>query len=146
MRIQRSMLVLLIGSVVLLLVGVLVAVVTAHRPSATFPVGSPQATVAGYLRLLQDGQVDDAYAMTAFTEPTMTRERYHMAFDRWSQQPHRATLLRATVTTDQATVTVDIATFTASLFGTADHSSEQTFTLLLRQGAWQITGPTYLFG
>jgi hypothetical protein len=143
---QRSMLVMLIGTVVLLLAGVLVALVTAHRTPTTFPAGSPQATVATYLRLLQDGQVDDAYAMAAFDQPTMTRERYHQAFDHWNQQPHRVTLLRTTVTTDQATVTVEISTFTSTLLGAGDHSSQQTFTLLLRQGHWLVTGPPYLFG
>ena len=146
MRMQRSILVPLIGTVVVLLVGVIVAVVTAHRPGTTFPTGSPQATVASYLRLLQDGQVDEAYALTAFDQPAMTRERFHMAFDHWSQQPHRVTLLRSTATTDQATVTVEVSTFTSNLLGAGDHSSQQTFTLLLRQGHWLVTGPTYLFG
>ncbi|MGI8914712.1 MAG: hypothetical protein ACR2JY_13195 [Chloroflexota bacterium] len=144
MRLQRSIVILLVGAVGLMLAGVVVAILTSRQPAATFPAGSPAAAVATYLRLLQNGQVDEAYAMTAFDQPTMTRERYHEQFDHWSQQPHRVTLLRTTVTGDQATVTVETSTFRPSLFGAADATAQQAIILVRRQGNWLISGPEYL--
>lgn len=146
MRIPRSMVVLLVGAVGLLVAGVIVAIVSSDRPATTFPVGSPEATVATYLRLLQNGQVDEAYTMTAFTQPTITREDYHQRFEYWTQQPHRVTLLRTSTTGDQATVTVETSTFRPGLFEADDSTVQQTFTLVRRQGNWLITGPDYLNG
>jgi hypothetical protein len=145
-RIPRSMVVLLVGAVGLLVAGVIVAIVSSNRPATTFPAGSPEATVATYLRLLQNGQVDEAYTMTAFTQPTITREDYHQRFEYWTQQPHRVTLLRTSTTGDQATVTVETSTFRPGLFEADDSTVQQTFTLVRRQGNWLITGPDYLNG
>jgi hypothetical protein len=147
------------GVVVLLLAGVTMTIIIARLPAATFPADSPQATVASYLRLLQSGQVDEAYALTAF-EPTpapppygapypvgapMTREAFHQAFDAWSQTPHQVVLLRSSVSGNNASVTVETATFSPDLFGGGDRRSQQTFTLVRQNGAWRITGPSYLY-
>jgi hypothetical protein len=145
-RIPRSMMVLLVGAAGLLVAGVLVAIVSSHRPATTFPADSPEAAVASYLRLLQDGQVDEAYMMTAFTQPTITREDYHQRFDSWSEQPHRVTLVRSSTAGDLATVTVETSTFRPGLFGADDSTVQQTVTLVRRQGNWLITGPGYLNG
>ena len=112
--------------------------------------------VADYLRLLQNGQVDEAYALTAF-EPApipapygppylapTTREGFHQAFDAWSQTPHQVVLLRSSVTGDRASVTVEVATFSPDVLGGGDRRSQQTFTLVRQNGAWRITGPSYL--
>jgi len=145
------------GVAVLLLAGVAVAVIVSRQPAATFPPDSPQAAVADYLRLLQNGQVDEAYALTAF-EPApipapygppylapTTREGFHQAFDAWSQTPHQVVLLRSSVTGDRASVTVEIATFSPDVLGGGDRRSQQTFTLIRQDGAWRITGPSYLY-
>jgi hypothetical protein len=145
-RIPRSIVILLAGAAGLLVAGVTVAVVTSHQPATTFPAGSPEAAVATYLRLLQNGQVDEAYAMTAFAQPTITREDYHQRFDYWSEQPHRVTLVRTSIAGDQAAVTVETSTFRPGLFGADDNTVQQTITLVRRQGNWLITGPDYLNG
>lgn len=148
MRMQRSMAILIAGVAVLLLIGVVFALVASRRPETTFPPDSPEGTVATYLRLLQDGQVDEAYALTALEDARpMTLEDFHRQFDRWSQTPHRVTLLRSNAASERASVTVEISTFSSApgLFETADRTSQQTFTLVRREGTWLITGPRYLY-
>jgi hypothetical protein len=151
MRVQRSMAFAIGGVALLVLVGVALTTIAARRPEASFAPDSPEGTVATYLRLLEQGQVDEAYAMTAleesrsFPEPRMTREQFHRQFDRWSATPRRVTLLRTTMTGDVASVTVDIATFAPGPFGVDDRSAQQTFTLVRREGRWLITGPAYLY-
>jgi hypothetical protein len=154
MWVQRS-LVILIGVVVaLLLAGGVFAVVASRQPEASFPPGSPEETVATYLRLLQDGRLEEAHALTAFEQPREghgpgTREGFVERFERWSETPHRVTLLRASTAGDSATVTVEISAFRPGTvggpFSAPESTAQQTFTLVRRDGAWRITGPTYLY-
>src|SRR5207244_11061094 len=65
MRVQRSIAILIGAVAVLLLAGIILALVATRRPEASFPPDSAEGTVATYLRLLQDGRVDEAYDMTA---------------------------------------------------------------------------------
>ena len=142
MRMYRSLLVLLGGAGALLAAGVVVALVAVRQPETAYPAHSPQGTVANYLRLLQDGRVDTAYALVAMD---VDRERFHEQFDSWGQTPHRVTLLQADTSGPEARVTVEIATFSAGPFGASDRTSRQTFTLVRQGGAWRITGPEYLY-
>ena len=142
MRMYRSLLVLLGGAAALLAAGVVVALVAVRQPEMAYPAHSPQGTVATYLRLLQDGKVDTAYALVAMD---VDRERFHEQFDTWSQTPHRVTLLQADTNGPDASVTVEIAAFSAGAFGASDRTSRQTFTLVRQGGAWRITGPEYLY-
>lgn len=145
-----SLLAIFAGVLVLLLAGVLVAVVAARQPAAAYPAGSPEATVAAYLRLLQSGQLDEAYALTDFAPGAapfaapMTRERFHALFDSWSQTPHQVLLLRASVIGDVASVTVEITTLHPDLFGGSEQRVQQTITLIRQDGAWRVTGPEWL--
>ena len=134
MRMYRSLLVLLGGAGALLAAGVVVALVAVRQPETAYPAHSPQRTVATYLRLLQDGRVDTAYALV-----------FHEQFDTWSQTPHRVTLLQAGTSGPDASVTVEIAAFSAGPFGASDQTHRQTFTLVRQGGAWRITGPEYLY-
>jgi hypothetical protein len=145
MRMYRSLLVLLGGAGALLAAGVVVALVAVRQPETAYPAHSPQATVATYLRLLQNGQVDTAYPLVAFSRRSeqcchMDREQFHQQFDTWSQTPHRVTLLKAGTSGPDASVTVEIATFSAGAFGASDQTCRQTFTLVRQGGAWRITG------
>ena len=145
MRMYRSLLVLLGGAGALLAAGVVVALVAVRQPETAYPAHSPQGTVATYLRLLQDGKVDTAYALV---DMDIDRERFHEQFDTWGQTPHRVTLLQADTNGPDASVTVEIATFSAGPFGASDRTSRQTFTLVRQGGAWRITGDStaYLCG
>jgi hypothetical protein len=144
MRMYRSLLVLLGGAGALLAAGVVVALVAVRQPETAYPAHSPQATVATYLRLLQNGKVDAAYALVATRRAGerfhMDRESFHAEFDTWSQTPHRVTLLKAGTSGPDASVTVEIATFSAGAFGATDQTCRQTFTLVRQGGAWRITG------
>lgn len=147
MRLERSVVALIGGVAALLALGLVVAVFAARRPEATFPPDSPQGVVATYLRLLQDGKVDEAYDLTAFpaSDPfPMTRERFHEQLDRWSATPHRAILARTTVRGDRATVVVQISGFRPGLLGGGDSTQQVDVTLARTSAGWRVTGPPYL--
>ena len=151
MRMYRSLLVLLGGAGALLAAGVVVALIAVRQPETAQPAHSPQATVATYLRLLQNGQVDTAYPLVQW-QPCkshvfcMDREHFDQQFEYWGQTPHRVTLLQAGTSGSDATVTVEIAVFSADAFGASDQTCRQTFRLVRQGGAWRITGPEYLYG
>jgi hypothetical protein len=145
MRMYRSLLVLLGGAGALLAAGVVVALIAVRQPETAQPAHSPQATVATYLRLLQNGQVDTAYPLVQW-QPCkshvfcMDREHFDQQFEYWGQTPHRVTLLQAGTSGSDATVTVEIAVFSADAFGASDQTCRQTFRLVRQGGAWRITG------
>jgi hypothetical protein len=144
MRMYRSLLVLLGGAGALLAAGVVVALIAVRQPETAYPAHSPQATVATYLRLLQNGQVDTAYPLVAFSRRRgawrWDREQFHQQFEYWGQTPHRVTLLQTGTSGSDATVTVEIAVFSADAFGASDQTCRQTFRLVRQGGAWRITG------
>jgi hypothetical protein len=142
MHMYRSLLVLLGGAGALLAAGVVVALVAVGQPETAYPAHSPQGTVATYLRLLQNGKVDAAYALVSMDTD---RSSFHQQFDTWSQTPHRVTLVQAGTSGRDASVTVDIAAFSAGAYGASDQTGRQTFTLVRRGGVWRITGPEYLY-
>jgi hypothetical protein len=154
MRMYRSLLVLLGGAGALLAAGVVVALIAVRQPETAYPAHSPQATVATYLRLLQNGQVDTAYPLVQW-QPLrsrqcchMDREQFHQQFEYWGQTPHRVTLLQTGTSGPDASVTVEIAIFSADAFGASDQTCRQTFRLVRQGGAWRITGDStaYLCG
>src|SRR2546430_1728697 len=112
-RLDRPLLLMIGGMVALLALGIAVALIAAHRPEASYPPDSPQQAVATYLRLLQDGKVDQAYAMTAFREGPngfrVPREQFNQMFGDWSSRSHHVTLLRASTKGSSATVQVEIS-------------------------------------
>ena len=146
----RPFVLMLIGAIgVLVVAGIVTTLIAARQPVARYPMNSPEGTVATYLRLLQNGQVDRAYGLVSLDteapmEPPMTLQRFHAQFDSWSQTSHRATLVRSSVSGSIASVTVDITTFSAGAFGASDQTSRVTFTLKRTGGNWRITGPRYL--
>ena len=145
MRLQRSLLILIVGTVLLLIVGVVVALAASGQAAPAYPRSSPQAAVTTYLRLLQSGQVDAAFQMTDFGDVNMPLGNFHQQYDNWGQQSHRVTLVQSQVHGDTASVTVDIATFAGGAFGASDQTNRQTFTLERVTGGWHITGPEYIY-
>lgn len=145
MRDQRSLLILIVSTILLLALGTVVALAAGDRAPAAYPRTSPQAAVSTYLRLLQSGQVDAAYQLTAFSDVNMSDINFHQEYDTWSQQSHRATLVQVQSSPDAANVTVDLATFSGGAFGASDQTSRQTFMLERFAGAWHITSPEYLY-
>ncbi len=142
MHIQRSVLGLLAGSVVLLVVGVVVAIATTRQPAASYQPGSPEATVAEFVRLIEDGELDEAYELTAI--PGLSRERFQEQFNYRSETSRRVTLVRSDVEGEEATVVVDITTFSSGdTLGGSDYSYRETYRLRRESGRWLITSPEY---
>jgi hypothetical protein len=139
------------GTGALLVMGIVVALAAVRQPEAHYPAHSPEGTVATYLGLLQNGQVDSAYALTAMDagslpmEQPMSLENFHQQYDQWGQRTHRAVLVRSSVRGQVATVTVDLSSFTGSVFGASDTTNRLTFTLRRHAGGWLITGPAYIW-
>lgn len=142
MRVQRSVLLLVGGAIGLLLAGVVVTLLVTGAPETVYPEDSPEGTVATYLRLLEDGEVEQAYALVSMR---IDREQFRQQFSNWSERSHRVTLVRSSTDGDSATVVVDVSTFSGGAFGASDQTSRHTFTLERRNGSWRITGPQYLY-
>ncbi len=144
---NRSLVVVVGCAVALLVAGAIVALVTARQPESTFPAGTPEAVVADYLRLLQSGDLDGAFALTSMQSGSrpLPQESFQNQNQYWSQTPHRVTLISSKTNANQATVVVEIVTFQPDIFGTGDDSSRQTFLLARQDGEWRITSPERLF-
>ncbi|HEX6509278.1 MAG TPA: hypothetical protein VF221_16750 [Chloroflexota bacterium] len=138
---NRSLWILLIGVVVLLFAGIATAVVVSRGGPAVKPAGTPTGTIQRYMALLQNGEVDRAYAMTSRWED---RRIFHDEFDSWSQSSHRVTLVRSTVDGSNAAVTVDISSFSGGPFGAAEDTNRVTFPLMRHGKRWLVTGSDYL--
>jgi len=141
---RMSILAVIAAMAVLLAAAGVVASNAARQPDTSYPPGSPQATVSSYLHLLQDGQVDRAYALVS-PDMGVTAQDFHQQYDTWGQRSHRVTLVQFNTTSQSASVTVDIATFAAGPFGASDQTRRDTFTLAREDGKWRMTGPEYLY-
>ncbi len=129
--------------IVLLTVAGVVASNAARQQDTSYPPGSPQATVSSYLHLLQDGQVDRAYALVS-PDMWVPAQVFHQQYDTWGQRSHRVTLVQFNTASQSASVTVDIATFSAGPWGASDQTQRATFTLARERGKWRMTGPEYM--
>jgi hypothetical protein len=136
------MVVMVAAGLALLVAGIIVALVASRRTDTAYPANSPEGTVATYLRLLQNGQADQAYDLVAIDRD---RQAFIRQYGDWSQRTHRVTLVNSNTSGDRATVTVDLSTFSGGAFGASDTTNRQTFTLEQRGGKWRITGPDYLY-
>ncbi len=125
----------------LLIAAFVAATVLARTGEVTYPKNSPQSTVQRYVRLLQDGRVDEAYNLT---DSWMERQEFHDSFDGWSNQSHTVTMAGASKHGDEAVVTVDISSFSAGPFNTSTDTNRTTFTLTRYGKVWLISGPDYL--
>ncbi len=142
MRVERFVLLLVGGTIALLLAGVVVTLLVTRAPETVYPEDSPEGTVATYLRLLEDGEVEQAYALVSMR---IDREQFRQQFSYWSERAHRVTLVRSSMQGDSATVVVDISTFSGGAFGPSDQTRRQSFTLRRQNGSWRITSPEYLY-
>ena len=103
--------------------------------------------MADYLRLLQNGDVDGAFALTSMQVGSrpLDAQAFRNQNSHWSQSPHRVTLASSKTNGDQATVVVDVSMFEPDVLGGGDSTSRQTFMLVRRDGAWRISSPTSLY-
>jgi hypothetical protein len=139
MKWQHSLVIMLGGAGLLVLAGALVAALAIHPPEATYRPGTPEATVATYFRLLQQGKLARA------SDLTYSIPNFEQQFASWSSTPHRVTLVATDVSGDTASVTVDITAASSSPLGPVDFTCRQTLTLLRNgSGTWLISGPEWL--
>ncbi|MCL4540973.1 MAG: hypothetical protein M1396_01325 [Chloroflexi bacterium] len=148
---RRWSFVILVSGIILVLgLGIVLTIVVACQPEASFPPGSAAATVATYLRLVQHGQADEAFALTDFTRPVgnsnvpVPQTQFYQWANHWSQQAHRVLLVRSSEHDGHASVVVEVTAFSPDLLA-ADQGTRQTFTLERRNGVWKITSPLFLY-
>ncbi len=144
MQLQRSVVALLGVAVALLLAGVVVAIAASRQPEATYSPGTPEAAIADFVRLIEAGKVDEAYALTAI--PGLSRERFREQVDPAyrSESSRRVTLIRSEVKAETATVDVAITTLShTDALDVSEDTTRQTYRLKRVNGKWLITGPTY---
>lgn len=144
---SRALAVVVAVAVALIISGAVLAVLTTRQPEASFTAGTPEATVADYLRLLQNGDLEGGFALTSmhFGSRGMSLETFRNQNQHWSQTQHRVTLISSKTAGNQATVVVEVATFQPDAFGGGDRTTRQTFSLTRQDNAWRITAPTGLF-
>ena len=144
MHLQRSVIALLGGAVAVLLIGVVIAVAASRQPETTYAPGTPEATIANFVRLIEAGKLDEAYALTDIKG--LTRERFDEQFDPafTGDSSRRVTLVRTNVSGNNATVVVAISTFSDSdSLDVSEYTNRQTYRLKRENGRWLITGPSY---
>jgi len=136
MRFQRPNM--LLGAIVglALLAGVVAALLVVRQPETVYAPNSPQATVASFLRYLEQGQMTKAYALTSGVSD---RQSFFQQFAAWRSATHRATLLRAVSNRTTAAVTVGVTCTAGDLLGLDKQSYEASISLERRSSVWRIT-------
>jgi hypothetical protein len=132
------------GAVAVLLLGVVITVAASRQPETTNPSGTPEATVANFVRLIEAGKLDEAYALTDIEG--LTPERFDEQFDPafTGDSSRRVTVVRTNVKGNNATVVVAISTFSDSdSLDVSEYTYRQTYRLKRENGQWLITGPSY---
>lgn len=142
MHVHKSVLGLIAGALAVLLVGVVVSIAASRQPESTYPPGSPEATIAEFVRLIEDGQLEEAYELTSI--PGLTQEEFVERFSYQGDASSRVTLVRSDVDGDTATVVVDVSTFSPDgPLDSSDYTYRETYQLRREAGRWVITGPEY---
>ena len=136
MQFHRSAVLLLGGAGLVLLAGLIVTLLVVREPEAAYAPNSPQSTVASFLRQLEQGEVDSAYALTT---TATDRQSFQQQFGAWHSTSHRVALMQTTTNGNIASVTVRIRHFSAGAIGLPEESSEATFTLERQGGTWRIS-------
>lgn len=143
---SRSILVIaaiVIGLVVLAVIVVLVA----SRPPATYPAGSPEATIQGYLAAGEQGDPETAYAFfSRSVRNAMTIDAYRRAWadHAWEREQERRVVLEETELHDDARATIHLRIDVFSggdLFGSSRYTYERSIGLVRENGSWRIDEP-----
>lgn len=139
--------ILLIAAIVMGIVVVAVlVVVAASRPPATYPAGSPEATVQGFLAANADGDIEAAYAF--FSESvrrSLTVADYRRAWNdfSWEREQDRRVVLADTDLRDtRATVHLRVDVYSGGgPFGSSRYTYERSVILVREDDAWRIDEP-----
>ncbi|MGC5584984.1 nuclear transport factor 2 family protein [Ornithinimicrobium sp. W1679] len=128
--------VLAIAVAVLVLLAVVAGVLSANRPRAELPEGSPEAVVQQYVT---DVFARDLDAAAAHLDPDgeCTVEDLEMAF---LERDARVVLRSTDVDGDSATVRIELVHTDSAPFGGSEWTQEEVFRLADPGGGWVITG------
>lgn len=132
----NRILVIALGAIVVL--AVVAAVISARRPAAQLPTGSPEAAVQAYVTAAIAGKVDEA---ARWLEPSGDCDVNDLqrAGDLGSQ-PARVVLADSSVEGTTATVQVELVFSSGSPFDTSEYSEKHTYRLVRSDGKWLLTG------
>jgi hypothetical protein len=135
MRLQSSRAKLLVGAILVLLAALVITPVVSRQSETVYAPNSPEATVPGFFRLLEQGQLDGAFAQTTMTIAPVSFRR-HCAT--WHNTSHRVTLVETRTYGTYRTVTVAIQYFAGGAVGLPERSTQATVGLVRESGAWHI--------
>jgi serine/threonine protein kinase/DNA-binding SARP family transcriptional activator len=133
-----------VATILVLLLSVAFVLVQGVTSHARFPSGSPQEAVASYFRLLQGGQVDSAFQLTASAQlpnAETARKRFHAVFGAWRRKARGVSVLDAQTFRNGAKVTVDVTIFDGNALGESDTTTRRTVNVVYSHGRWRIQDP-----
>ncbi|MEX1252726.1 MAG: hypothetical protein WEE64_00145 [Dehalococcoidia bacterium] len=135
----------LIGAAVfvaaLAVAGIVVALLTTD--GELLPEDSPEGVLQRYLRALEDGEHEEAYAYLAGdTQATCPFLDFVKQASYQGVRGSQMTLEDVDRFDDRALVTANVTVFDPNIpFGPEEHSYERTFELTLERGGWKMTWP-----
>jgi hypothetical protein len=139
--------ILLIAAIVIGIVVVAVLVViAASRPPTTYPAGSPEATVQGFLAANDDGDPETAYAFfSQSVRDSMSVEEYRRAWTDYGwerEQDRRVVLEEVDLRDTRATVHLRVDVYSGGgPFGSSRYTYERSVGLVREEGTWRIDEP-----
>lgn len=141
-RPSRSIL-LIAGIVIGIVVVAVLVVLAASRPPATYPAGSPEATIQGFLTANDEDDVEAAYAF--FSESvrgSLTVSEYRRLWTdfSWQREEDRRVVLEQTDMRDtRATVHLRVDVYSGGgPFGSSRYTYERSVGLVREDDAWRI--------
>jgi len=145
---DRFLVGIVIGSVVLIVVGVLVAQLAGrNQPTRAADPSSPVGVVEAYLEALRAGDADRAYSyLSRSAQASTPRDRYLERFPRFgppSQTSTRVLIEPVSVEGDSAEVKVTVSRFNSggAPFSTNTYHQDYTIRLVREDGAWKVAQP-----
>jgi hypothetical protein len=143
---HRSLLAIGAGVVALVLVTLAVVLLTDDRTRTSFPEGSPEAALQGYLDALDAGDVEAAYAaFSSEVRSRMSQEAFAREVETrgtGAERPDTRYLVTATtVDGDTARVTITVEEFYEDGLGGSTNRYDREIRLVREGDAWHIDEP-----
>lgn len=134
----------LIGGGVMLGILIVASVVAAVlQKEAEFEPGSPEAAVQGYLRAIEEGDLQTAYDLLSpeLQESCSVEGMFSEVGDHWPRlEDERVTLEEVRAINDVTIVEVNIAGFrNIGLFGPSEYGWDESFALRRIDGEWKFS-------
>jgi hypothetical protein len=145
---DRFLIGIVVGSVALVVLGVLVVLLAGrNQPARAADPSSPVGVVDAYLEALRAGDADRAYGyLSRAAQASTPRDRYLERFPRFSppsQTSTRVLIEPVSAEGDSAEVKVTVSRFNSggAPFSTNTYHQDYTIRLVREDGAWKIAQP-----